>query len=170
MSVVHILLESMKRPPPLRTDSILARLSPARATTRVNTFQLSRFESQTKPMQECHPERELWISVRREIQSSRSELALERSEGMTKRDGLFFEIDWALMVARVLFPWLPPWRNTITAPTLPPLTAPHISGPRLVHGVTIRLSKNCPPSSSLYQQQKHWREPHPCCVPAPRPS
>src|SRR5213083_2213524 len=32
-----------------------------------NTFQRRRCASQTKPMQECHPERELWISRRTEI-------------------------------------------------------------------------------------------------------
>ena len=57
---------------------------PARATTRAKTFQRRRVASQTKPMQHCHPERELWISVRREIQSSRSELALERRDDIAR--------------------------------------------------------------------------------------
>jgi hypothetical protein len=48
-----------------------------------NTFQTRRFASQTKPMRECHPERELWISPDRD-----PKLALR----MTKREGLFFEM------------------------------------------------------------------------------
>ena len=61
-----------------------------RAATRANPFQIAhapggtlnhemshsrrrrRVASQTKPMQPCHPERELWISRPTEIQSSRS--------------------------------------------------------------------------------------------------
>src|SRR5436305_8237020 len=49
---------------------------------RPNTFQRRRFASQTKPIQECHPER------------SEGSLAGQRSFAalrMTKRDGLFFE-------------------------------------------------------------------------------
>src|SRR2546429_2758287 len=51
----------------------------------VNTFPRRRFASQTKPLQECHPER------------SEGSLAGQRSFAalrMTKRDGLFFEMYW----------------------------------------------------------------------------
>ncbi len=53
------------------------------ATLAVNTFQIRRFASQTKPMQDCHPER------------SEGSLSGERSFAplrMTKRDGLLFEM------------------------------------------------------------------------------
>ncbi len=52
-----------------------------------NTFQRRRFASQTKPIQDCHPER------------SEGSLAEQRSFAplrMTKPDGLFFEMDWPL--------------------------------------------------------------------------
>ncbi len=63
-------------------------------TARVNPFQRRRFASQTKPLHACHPERELWISGRREILRYAQSLRLSRSEGMTKREGLVFEMDW----------------------------------------------------------------------------
>src|SRR2546425_9363271 len=50
-----------------------------------NTFQIRRFASQTKPVQDCHPER------------SEGSLSGERSFAplrMTKRDGLLFEMYW----------------------------------------------------------------------------
>ncbi len=52
-------------------------------STRANTFQIRRFASQTKPMEDCHPER------------SEGSLSGERSFAalrMTKRDGLLFEM------------------------------------------------------------------------------
>ncbi len=55
------------------------------AAARVNTFQIRRFASQTKPMQDCHPER------------SEGSLAGQRSFAalrMTKGDGLLFEMYW----------------------------------------------------------------------------
>src|SRR6266571_7026455 len=57
-----------------------------RAATRANPFQLRRVASQTKPLQECHPER------------SEGSLAGQRSFAalrMTKRDDLLFEMYWA---------------------------------------------------------------------------
>src|SRR5437588_1478320 len=59
------------------------------APTRGNPFQRRRVASQTKPLQECHPER------------SEGSLFGERSFAalrMTKRDGLFFERYWTLPV------------------------------------------------------------------------
>src|SRR5213078_76527 len=59
---------------------------PDRVAPRGNPFQRRRFASQTKPIQECHPER------------SEGSLSGERSFAalrMTKRDGLFFEMDCA---------------------------------------------------------------------------
>src|SRR5437588_1710669 len=52
-----------------------------------NPFQIRRVASQTKPMQECHPER------------SEGSLAGQRSFAalrMTQRDGLVFEMYWRL--------------------------------------------------------------------------
>src|SRR6266404_8174385 len=57
------------------------------AATRANTFQIRRFASQTKPMQDCHPERS-----EGSLSGQRSFAALR----MTKRDGLFFEMYWTL--------------------------------------------------------------------------
>src|SRR2546429_9667602 len=60
---------------------------PDRVAPRGNPFQRRRFTSQTKPIQECHPER------------SEGSLSGERSFAalrMTKRDGLFLEMDWGL--------------------------------------------------------------------------
>src|SRR5205823_109930 len=71
---MHMILSSM----------IMLRLS-ARVGASPNPFQRRRFASQTKPLQECHPER------------SEGSLSGERSFAalrMTKRDGLFFEMDW----------------------------------------------------------------------------
>src|SRR5438874_13310245 len=54
----------------------------SRARTSPNPFQRRRFASQTKPLQECHPER------------SEGSLAEQRSFAplrMTKPDGLFFD-------------------------------------------------------------------------------
>jgi len=66
-------------------------IGPSRATTRVNTFQRRRFASQTKPRKECHPERsEGSLAGQRSFAALRA--CPERSEGMTKRDGLFFEM------------------------------------------------------------------------------
>src|SRR5947207_384480 len=58
---------------------------PDRGATRANAIQIRRFASQTKPIQDCHPER------------SEGSLTAQRSFAplrMTKRDGLFFEMDW----------------------------------------------------------------------------
>src|SRR3989440_10110860 len=58
---------------------------PDRVAPRGNPFQRRRFASQTKPIQECHPER------------SEGSLSGERSFAplrMTKRDDLLFEMYW----------------------------------------------------------------------------
>src|SRR5437588_11095864 len=62
---------------------------------RVNPFQIRRVASQTKPLQQCHPER------------SEGSLSGERSFAalrMTKREGLFFEMYLPLVVARRAIP------------------------------------------------------------------
>src|SRR5437588_12461416 len=68
------------------------------APTRGNPFQRRRVASQTKPIQDCHPER------------SEGSLFGERSFAalrMTKRDGLFFEMYWGLcMTLRHTLYWL----------------------------------------------------------------
>ena len=69
---------------------VLTRRPPGREGLVANTFQLRRFASQTKPMQEGHPER------------SAGSLAGQRSFAslrMTQRDGLFFEMDRALSLS-----------------------------------------------------------------------
>src|SRR2546427_9170541 len=56
---------------------------PDRVATRANAIQIRRFASQTKPMQDCHPERS-----EGSLSGGRSFAALR----MTKRDGLLLEM------------------------------------------------------------------------------
>src|SRR2546423_13958863 len=65
----------------VQRNVILALQGVPQNPTRDNTFQIRRFASQTKPIQDCHPER------------SEGSLAPLR---MTKRDGLLFEMYWPL--------------------------------------------------------------------------
>src|SRR6266568_9259764 len=65
-----------------------------RREARDDTFQIGRCASQTKPMQECHPER------------SEGSLSGERSFAalrMTKRDGLVFEMYWGQETRTILY-------------------------------------------------------------------
>src|SRR5947209_7691318 len=61
---------------------------------RDDTFQIRRCASQTKPMQECHPERS-----EGSLSSERSFAALR----MTKRDGLVFEMYWGQKTRTILY-------------------------------------------------------------------
>src|SRR5438876_3283310 len=55
-----------------------------------NPFHIRHLASQTKPLQECHPERsEGSLAEQRSFAPLR---ACARREGMTKREGLFFEM------------------------------------------------------------------------------
>src|SRR6266496_6704763 len=65
-----------------------------RREARDDTFQIGRCASQTKPMQECHPER------------SEGSLSGERSFAalrMTQRDGLVFEMYWGQETRTILY-------------------------------------------------------------------
>ncbi len=77
-----------------------------RAATRANPFQLRRVASQTKPLQECHPERS-----EGSLSGQRSFAALR----MTKRDGLLVEMYWLA---------------TRAPHTIPRIASPHPRRPR----------------------------------------
>jgi len=63
-------------------------------TARVNPFQRRRFASQTKPLHACHPSLRSGSLAAERSKARAQSLRLSRSEGMTKREGLVFEMDW----------------------------------------------------------------------------